>query len=171
MGKTAVLFVLVFVVSVAIAQDLEADSLVRGQVQAFMDALQSGDGETAASMFSSIALQQVEVMLNTIKQSLDRDPEGTMSRLSSAGYSVELAEAERWETEVYLAQTLSLPMISARYTPYEMTVEEVLIDGRTATVQMIFSTASGAQIPQQAILTWENDVWKISNFMGITAFP
>ncbi len=171
MGKLAVPIMLLLTAAGASAQNAQADSLVREGVVLFMSALQEGDGDTAASMFSSQALAQVEVMLNTVKQSLDRDPEGTMRRLVNAGYTVDEEAAEDWEPADYLAQTLSLPMISARYTPYTLEIDSVAINGRSATVQMTFSTASGNQIPQQAMLTLEDDAWKISSFMGITAFP
>lgn len=167
-----VLFAAVLVFSgSAFADDIEADSLIREEVQLFMEALQTGDGETASALFSSAALGQVDAMLNTIKQSLDRDPEGTLRRLSSAGYQVDEEKAEDWRVEEYLAETLSLPMISARYTPYELEIDTVTIDGRSAVVEMIFRTASGNEIPQQAIMAFEDDIWKVSSFMGITAFP
>lgn len=171
MKNLAVLLITLFLTGAALAQDAEADSLVRVGIAQFMQALQTGDGETAASMFSSQAVDQVEVMLNTIKQSLDRDPQGTMRRLNNAGYVIELEAAEDWEPEIYLAQTLSLPMISARYVPYELEIDSVAIDDESATVQMIFRTASGAEISQQALMSLEDDVWKVTNFMGITAFP
>ncbi len=157
--------------SLANADDSEPDSLIRTGVHQFMSALQTGDGPEAAEMFSIEALEQVDVMLVSIKQSLDRDPEATIRRLNGVGYSVELEVAEDWELEDYLSATLSLPMISARYAPYELEIDSVLIDGRSAVVEMIFLTSSGAEIPQQAVMAYEDDIWKITNFMGITAFP
>ncbi len=171
MMNLAVLLITLILSGAALAEDAVADSLVRVGIAQFMQALQTGDGETAATMFSSGAVDQVEVMLNTIKQSLDRDPQGTMRRLTNAGYAIDLEAAEDWEPESYLAQTLSLPMISARYVPYELEIDSIAINDRTATVQMIFRTANGAEIPQQAVMTLEDDAWKITNFMGITAFP
>ena len=171
MRNFAVLFFTLVITGAALAQNAEADSLVRTGITQFMEALQTGDGDAAAAMFSSQAVAQVEVMLNTIKQSLDRDPQGTMRRLNNAGYLIDLEGAEDWEPEVYLAQTLSLPMISARYVPYELEIDSVAIDDESATVQMTFRTASGTEIPQQALMTLENDVWKVTSFMGITAFP
>jgi len=151
--------------------DAEADSLIRAGIGQFMEALQTGDGETASALFSSEAMNQVEAMLNTIKQSLNGDPEGTIRRLISTGYQVDRDMVEDWEPADYLSQTLSLPMISARYIPYQMQIDSVLVNGRSATVDMIFQTASGAQIPQQALMSLEDGVWKVSSFMGITAFP
>ena len=171
MRNFAVLFFTLVITGAALAQNAEADSLVRTGITQFMEALQTGDGDAAAAMFSSQAVAQVEVMLNTIKQSLDRDPQGTMRRLNNAGYLIDLEGAEDWEPEVYLAQTLSLPMISARYVPSELEIDSVAIDDESATVQMTFRTASGTEIPQQALMTLENDVWKVTSFMGITAFP
>lgn len=167
---TQLILALIFSATV-LAADAESDSLIRAEVSLFMTALQTGDGETASSLFSSSALTQVDAMLNTIKQSLDNDPEGTVRRLVSAGYTVDEDAVKDWETLDYLSQTLSLPMISARYIPYQMVVDSVLVDGRSATVVMGFSTASGTMIPQQALMSLEDGEWKISSFMGITAFP
>ena len=167
---TVLVTVLVFS-GIGMAQDTQADSLIRIGITEFMVALQTGDGDSAASMFSSEAIDQVEVMLNTIKQSLDRDPEGTLRRLNNAGYDIDNEAAEDWEVEVYLAQTLSLPMISARYVLYELEIDSVVVDDHSATVQMIFRTAAGVEIPQQAVMSMEDSIWKVTNFMGITAFP
>ncbi len=155
----------------AYGDDTEADSLVRSSVGIFMNALQSGDGILASSLFSQQALDQVDVMLVSVKQNIDRDPEATVRRLTGAGYAVELEEAEDWEINDYLSATLSLPMITARYAPYELEINLVEIDGRDALVDMIFRTATGVEIPQQAELVYEQDNWKITSFMGITAFP
>ncbi len=167
----ALLAVLLVFSGIAFSDDAEADSLIRSGISVFMTALQSGDGVTASDMFSSQAMTQVDAMLNTIKQNIDRDPEGTVRRLLSAGYDVDSDGAEQWSSADYLAQTLSLPMISARYTPYELEIDNVAIDGRSATVELIFRTASGNEIPQQALMAYEDDVWKVASFMGITAFP
>lgn len=168
MGLLAVLLVFS---GIAFSDDAEADSLIRSEISVFMAALQSGDGVKASDMFSSQAMVQVDAMLNTIKQSIDRDPDGTIRRLTSAGYAVDNDSVEHWSSSDYLSQTLSLPMISARYTPYELSIDTVVIDGRTATVEMSFQTASGTEIPQQALMAYEDDTWKVSSFMGITAFP
>ncbi len=171
MRKIVLLVVLAVFSGTSAADDAETDSLVRAGVEQFMQALQSGDGPVAAELFSTEALDQVEAMLNTIKQSLRSDPEGTLRRLASAGYRIELETARNWDPVDYLAQTLSLPMISARYTPYELKIDTVIVDRRRATVEMTFQTASGAEIPQQALLDYEEDRWKVTSFMGITAFP
>jgi len=170
--RLSVFTVLVLVVAgLAFGDDAVSDSLVRLTVSDFMSALQSGDGTAAATMFSAQAMDQVDVMLVTVKQNLDRDPETTMGHLADVGYSVELEEAEDWETEEYLAATLSLPMMSARYMPYEIEISAVTLDGRSAVVDMVFRTVSGVEIPQQAVLSYEDDMWKVTSFMGITAFP
>ncbi len=171
MRNLVLLVFLAFFAGSSAGADAETDSLVRAGVEQFMDALQSGEGPVAAELFSTEAMAQVEAMLNTIKQSLRSDPEGTLRRLTSAGYQIELETARNWDPVDYLAQTLSLPMISARYIPYELRIDTVMVDRRRATVEMIFETASGAEIPQQALLDYEDDQWKVTSFMGITAFP
>jgi hypothetical protein len=159
------------VVGLVLGDDAESDSLVRMTVNDFMLALQSGDGADAAAMFSVQAMDQVDLMLVTVKQNLDRDPETTIGHLTDVGYSVELEAVEDWEAEEYLAATLSLPMMSARYMPYEIEIFAVTLDGRNAVVDMVFRTAVGVEIPQQAVLSYDDDVWKVTSFMGITAFP
>jgi len=159
------------VAGLAFGNDAESDSLVRLTVNSFMNALQSGDGMSAATMFSSQAMNQVDVMLATVKQNLSRDPETTIGHLMDVGYSVEFEVAKDWETEEYLAATLSLPMMSARYVPYEIEISAVTMDNRNAVVDMVFRTATGVEIPQQAVLLLEDDMWKVTSFMGITAFP
>lgn len=171
MRQLILMALVLFSFTLAYAEDSETDSLIRSEVRQFMLALQTGDGPEAAEMFSTEALEQVNVMLVSIKQSLDRDPDATIRRLNGAGYSVDLEVAEDWETEDYLSATLSLPMISARYAPYELEIDSVIVDNRSAIVEMIFLTSSGTEIPQQALMAYEDDTWKISNFMGITAFP
>jgi hypothetical protein len=163
--------VVVLFAGYAFGVDAEADSLVRSTVSDFMLALKSGDGEVASAKFSVSALNHVEVMLVTVKQNLSQDPEGTMRHLSSVGYTIEPEAAEDWKTEDYLSATLSLPIMSARYKPYEIEIVKVSIDDRNAVVDIIFRTANGVEIPQEIVLSYEDSVWKISSFMGITAFP
>ena len=171
MKSFAVIIGVLFFTGACLADDAETDSLVRIEVGLFMEALQEGNGEKAASMFSSQALVQVETMLNTIKQSYRSDSETTMRRLNNAGYDTDAETVRNWATDAYLASTLSLPMISARYMPYEIEIDSVSTSGTSATVYMVFRTAAGAEIPQQAVLALENGAWKITSFMAITAFP
>ena len=153
------------------ADDAESDSLIRLSISDFMSALQTGEGLIASGFFSEQAIAQVEVMLVSVKQSLDQDPEATLRRLNGVGYAIELEEAEDWETEDYLAATLSLPLITARYAPYDLAVSLVTVNNRSAQVEMIFSTSTGLEIPQQATMDFEDGDWKVTSFMGITAFP
>lgn len=171
MRRLILVMLVLLLAGFAFGDDAETDSLIRLTVNDFMLALQSGDGAVSSGMFSSQAMGQVDVMLVSIKQNLDRDPEVTLRRLSSVGYSIELDEAESWETEDYLSATLSLPMIAARYALYELEISLVTADGRDAVVDMIFTTAAGVAIPQQAVMTYEDGDWKVTDFMGITAFP
>lgn len=170
--RQLVLVLLVFLLAgFAFGDDAEADSLIRLTVNDFMSALQAGDGSTASEWFSVQAMEQVEVMLVSIKQNLDRDPDAALRRLKSVGYTIELEAAEDWETIDYLAATLSLPMITARYVPYELEISSVAVDDRDASVDMIFRTVTEVEIPQQATMVYEDDLWMVSSFMGITAFP
>jgi hypothetical protein len=161
----------VLLAGIAFAVEGDADSLVRSGIVEFMSTLQSGDGQAASQMFSEVALVQVEAMLNSIKQNLDREPEATINRLNGTGYSIDLENAENWETQDYLSATLSLPVITARYAPYEMEIDSVTVDGREAVIDLIFRTPAGVEIPQQAIMILENDIWRVASSMGITAFP
>ncbi|MCK5034300.1 MAG: hypothetical protein KAS73_00280 [Candidatus Sabulitectum sp.] len=161
----------VLITAVSYGEDAESDSLIRVVVTDFMSALQTGEGSAASEYFSSNALDQVEVMLVSIKHNIDNDPEAAMRRLNGVGYAIELDVAEDWETKEYLSATLSLPMMAARYAPYELEVNSIEVDGRDALVEMVFRTTTGVEIPQQAVLIYEGDTWKICSFMGITAFP
>ena len=165
------LFVAMLVFSIAGAQDAPVDSLIAGNLMEFMAALQEGRGQDAAQMFSQSALSQVEAMLNTVKQSAGSDSEATVRRLQSAGYEIDEQGIRRWQVFDYLSQTLSLPMITARYLPYEMEVVSIEVSGRSASVELVFRTSTGTEIPQEALLSFENDSWRVSSFMGITAFP
>ncbi len=161
----------VLVVAVSYGEDAESDSLIRITVSDFMSALQAGEGAVASEFFSSDAMGQVEVMLVSVKHNLDSDPEAALRRLNGVGYAIELDVAEDWETREYLSATLSLPMMAARYAPYELEVDSIEVDGRDALVGMIFRTTTGVEIPQQAVMVYEEDTWKVTSFMGITAFP
>lgn len=167
----AIIWVIVISTSVAFAEDGAQDSLIRVEVNLFMEALKTGQGDVAASMFSSSAYETVDLMLGSLKRSYNDNPEVTLRRLSGSGYTIAAEEIEDWEKEAYLAATLSLPMISARYLPYEISIDTVQLDNREALVQMVFTTATGVEIPQEATLSFEEDYWRISSFMGITAFP
>ncbi len=171
MRAFAIIWLILIFSCVAIAEDAVVDSLIRAEINLFMEALKSGQGDVAASMFSAVAYETVDLMLGSLKRSYDDNPEVTLRRLSGSGYTIEAEQIEDWEKEAYLVATLSLPIISARYLPYEISIDTVQLDNREALVQMVFTTVSGVEIPQEAILNFEDENWKISSFMGITAFP
>lgn len=171
MRRLVLVLPVVLLAGFAYGQSAQADSLIRLTVVDFMAALQTGDGLGATELFSIQALDQVDLMLVSVKQNLDNDPEAALHRLNSVGYIIELEAAEDWEIKEYLSATLSLPMMTARYAPYELDIVSVSIDNRDAMVDMIFRTASGVEIPQQSVLIYEDDRWLITSFMGITAFP
>lgn len=171
MRRLVPVLLVVLLAGFAYGQSAQADSLIRQAVVDFMAALQTGDGIGASELFSIQALDQVDLMLVSVKQNLDNDPETALHRLNSVGYIIELEAAEDWEIKEYLAATLSLPMMTARYAPYELEIVSVTVDNRDAVVDMIFHTASGVEISQQSVLIYEDDRWFITSFMGITAFP
>jgi len=140
-------------------------------ITAYFEALGTGDSAVVLAYTSSEALASVAVMLDGLQESLDRDEAGTMGRMSAAGYAATAAEIEDWEPADYLAAAVVLPMMRNRYTVYDLQVGVVEVDDDEAEAALTFVTASGAGIPFPALLAREDDVWKVSTFLGLNTFP
>ncbi len=140
-------------------------------LQTFFAALRAGEGETVVALASEELLESVGVMLDGLKESLEDDPDAVLSRLRSAGYSAGLEEMEDWTPEEYLAATVEVPYMTARYAVYEMSVESVEEGGRSAVASLVFTTAGGAEIPFEATLNRSDGLWWVSGFMGLSSFP
>lgn len=137
----------------------------------FFQALKTGDSTVVDSMVSEDALDNVQAMLDALKMNLRSDREGVVQRLNSAGYGVTAEEVSGWDAREYLMRTVALPVMMARYMPYEMQVVESSLDDGEAAVSLLFSTASGFTMESEAVLVMEDGGWKVSAFLGLNSFP
>lgn len=135
------------------------------------DALRSGDSTAVDTLVSSEAMEMVGDNLSALKDQLKEDPEGTLIRLSSAGYTATTEEIMDWSPSDYLNRTVVLPIMMARYAPYSMEITSLEVDRNTAVLQIVFSTQSGINIPSEARLLRERNIWRVSSFMGLSSFP
>lgn len=157
------------------AEEPEAEVQVPSQptavLEAFFGALSTGDSLMVSRLISGEGLEGIDVMLEILKENLDSDPEGVMSRLAAAGYTATADEVKRWSPMDYLKRTVVLPIMTSRYSVYEMRIREFAIGGDRLQVPVVFVTASGVEIPYEAELVRERDGWRIRRFMGMSSFP
>ena len=140
-------------------------------LEALFEALQSGDGESVSYFVSSEAIDNIDIMLDVLKESLERDEELTMNRLVAAGYTSTASEIEDWSAQEYLEFTISLPIIVARYSMYEMQIGEYSLNGNNLDIPLIFVSSTGLELPFEVKLVREDNTWKVSYFMGFNSFP
>ena len=140
-------------------------------LEEFFQALKSGDSETVAFLISNEALDNIDIMLEILKESLDRDEELTMNRLIAAGYTATASEIDDWSALEYLTFTISLPIMSARYSLYEMQIGEYTINGNDLDIPLMFISSTGIELPFEVKLIREDDSWKVLTFMGFNSFP
>ncbi len=137
-------------------------------LQVFFQSLKTGDSFMISQLISSDGLDEIEVMLEILKENLDNT---TMSRLTTAGYTATADEIDDWSPMDYLTSTIELPVMNARYALYEMQIGDYSNHGDELIIPMVFRTASGVELPYQAALVKEDDQWKVTNFMGLNSFP
>jgi hypothetical protein len=142
-----------------------------GVATEFFQALRAGDSTSVDTLVSEDALSAVGVLLTNLKQSIRNDESATMLRLSAAGYSATSEDIRRWDARTYLKSTVALPIMMARYAPYQMVIDSVIADGDEARLLVTFSTAAGFTIQSEALLVLEDDTWKVASFMGLSSFP
>lgn len=140
-------------------------------LEEFYHALQSGNSEIVTYLISSDALESVDIMLDALKESIERDEELIMGRLTAAGYTATADEIDDWSALDYLTETVVLPVMKARYTLYEMQIEEYSNDGDDIVIPLLFISSTGLELPFEAELVREDDFWKVTTFMGLNAFP
>jgi hypothetical protein len=140
-------------------------------IQAYYEALRTGDAAVVVAYTSSEAVESVSMMLEGLRESLDRDEAGTLANMSSSGYTATADEIEDWNPSDYLAAAVSLSTMKNRYLAYSMQTGEVETDGDETVISLIFTTAAGAAIPFQARMILEEDAWKVSTFLGLNSFP
>jgi hypothetical protein len=140
-------------------------------ILAYFEALRSGDAVLVVEYTSSEAVDGVSVMLEGLKESLDRDAAGTLARMSASGYTATADEIGDWNPADYLAAAVSLSMMKNRYLAYSMQTGDAETDGDETGVSLVFTTQAGATIPFQARMIREDDAWKVSTFLGLNSFP
>ncbi|MFO8183945.1 MAG: hypothetical protein R6U39_07195 [Candidatus Aegiribacteria sp.] len=152
-------------------RELQIPSQPTAVLEAFFGALSTGDSLMVSRLVSAEGLEGIDVMLEILKENLESDPEGVMSRLAAAGYTATADEVKRWSPMDYLKRTVVLPIMTSRYSVYEMRIGEFAIGGDRLQVPVLFVTASGVEIPYDAELVRERDGWRICRFMGMRSFP
>lgn len=149
----------------------EEETAVRQTVEQLFSALLEARGEDAAELYSSAAMEQVEYTFQAIREGIRRADEAVLFRLQRAGYQAGTQEIRGWTTREYLAETLKLPMMYARYAPFQMEIVSVEVRGRRATVQIEFENQAGIILEQVAVVVREGNAWLVESFMGMTTFP
>jgi hypothetical protein len=140
-------------------------------LESFFQSLRTGDSFMVSQLISEEGLDNIDVMLEILKENLDDNPDAVMSRLSAAGYSATAGEVEDWSPMEYLLATVELPVMKARYSMYEMRISDFTISGDRLQIPITFITASGVELPFQAELVKVRNDWKVSTFMGLNSFP
>lgn len=167
----AVLVVLLLTLCAAVFGQSEEELAVQETVESFFSALQEARGEDAAALYSETAMLQVDLTFQSIREGIRRNDESVLLRLRTAGYQAESADIRGWTTLEYLTETLKLPIMFGRYTPFTMTVDSIRVQGRRADAFLTFENAAGTLIAQQAFFVREDDLWLAESFMGMTSFP
>jgi hypothetical protein len=156
-------------------EDIQVEVQIPSQptavVEAFFQALKDGDSLMVSNLISEEGLENVNVMLEILKENLDDDPDAVMSRLASAGYTATANQVKDWSPMDYLTHTVVLPIMKARYAMYEMEIDDFPVNGDRLQVPITFINAAGVQMPFQAELVKERDDWRVSTFMGLNSFP
>jgi hypothetical protein len=142
-----------------------------GVAIAFFQALRAGDSTSVDTLVSEDALSAVGVLLTNLKQNIRSDESAMMLRLSSAGYTASADDIRDWDARMYLKSTVALPIMMARYAPYQMVIDSVITDGDEARLLITFLTAAGFTIQSEALLVMEDDRWRVASFMGLNSFP
>jgi len=140
-------------------------------LQSFFLALKSGNSLMVSILISDDGLDEIEIMLDILKENLENSEETTMSRLTAAGYTASPDEIEDWSALEYFTSTIVLPVMKARYAIYEMQIGEYSEDSNELTIPLLFITSSGLELPFDALLSKEDNQWKVTSFMGLNSFP
>jgi len=167
----AVLAVLLLTSCAAVFGQSEEEMAVQETVESFFAALQEAKGEEAAALYSQSAMLQVDLTFQSIREGIRRNDESVLLRLRTAGYQAESGDIRGWTTLEYLTETLRLPMMFGRYTPFTMTVDSIRVQGRRADVFLTFENTAGILMEQQACFVREDGRWLAESFMGMTSFP
>ena len=135
------------------------DALPEDSMQAFVDAIKSGDGAKAASYISSYGLSDLDVQLVAIKE----NPEMSVTYLAAMGVEATESEIADWTSEDLLAAFFSSPgMVEELGDKLDLVINGSEIDGEEAVV--FITTADGREEEVEMIL--EDGVWKLYEMPG-----
>ena len=137
-------------------------------LEVFFESLKTGDTFMISELISSDGLDDIDIMLEILQENLD---DATLSRLTTAGYTATADEIDHWSPMDYLTSTIELPVMKARYSIYEMQIGDYSDRGNELVIPLVFSTATGLELPYEATLRKENNQWKVTSFMGLNSFP
>jgi hypothetical protein len=140
-------------------------------LESFFLALKSGNSLMVSILISEDGLDEIEIMLDILKENLDNNEGSTMSRLAAAGYTASADEIEDWSPLEYLTSTVVLPVMKSRYSIYDMQIGDYTENGNDLIVPLLFTTSSGLELPFNALLSKDDNQWKVTNFMGLNSFP
>ena len=157
---------------VLLAAALVSASEPEGVAMVFFRHLAEGEGAEAASMCSEEAFSNVTPMLRRLKERIESDDRGLLESLRRCGYSADPEEMLYWSEEEYLARTLSLPMVSARYSRYDTAyVCSTSFTDSRGEVFLCLGSGTAPAIRAPVSMTRERGSWRVVDFMGIYSFP
>lgn len=134
-------------------------ALPEDSMTAFVNAIKTGDGATAASYVSSHALSDLDVQLVAIKE----NPEMSVTYLEAMGVETTASEISEWTNEDLLAAFFSSPgMVEELGDKLDLVVNGSEVDGSDAVV--FITTADGREEEVEMIL--EDGVWKLYEMPG-----
>lgn len=143
-----------------------------GVAMVFFRHLAEGEGAEAASMCSEEAFSNVTPMLQRLKDRIQSDAPGFLENLRRCGYSADPEEMLDWSEEEYLARTLSLPMVSARYSRYDTAyVCSTSFTDSRGQVFLCLEAGAAPAVRTPVTLTRERGSWRVLDFMGMYSFP
>ncbi len=138
----------------------------------FFRHLSEGEGYQAVSMCSREALANVTPMLRRLHEGIESEDRGLLESLERFGYSAGPDEMLDWDEEDYLARTLSLPMVSSRYSRYDTAyVCSTAVSDSRCDVFLCLEAPSAAFVRTPVSMIRERGGWRVTNFMGMYSFP
>ncbi|MEN8209632.1 MAG: hypothetical protein ABFR50_10325 [Candidatus Fermentibacteria bacterium] len=135
------------------------DPLPEDSMTAFVEAVKTADGATAASYISSYALGELDVQLVAIKE----NPEMSVTYFETMGVEVTEDEIANWTSEDLLAAFFTSPGTAEELgDKLDLVVNGSEIDGSEAVV--FITTASGDE--EEVDMVLEDGVWKLYEMPG-----
>ena len=136
-----------------------ADALPEDSMTAFVEAVKTADGATAASYISSHALSEMDTQLVAIKE----NPEMSVTYFATMGVEMTESEIAEWNTEDLLAAFFGSPgMVEDMGDKLDLEITGSEIDGSDAVV--FITTADGRE--EEVDMVLEDGVWKLYEMPG-----